>query len=83
MAAAGEGLRLGLHPAHVPTSPSLSPSFIKQEAGGSEHAHDSGTQWQAGSLALHPCCVSWGDAVCEVGLCCTKDVVSQERSSEA
>lgn len=49
----GKGLRLGLHPVSVPTSPSLSPSFIKQEAGGSEHADDSSTetQWQAGPLA--------------------------------
>lgn len=58
----GEGLRLGLHPASTPTSPGLFPSFIKQEAGGSEHADDSspGTQWQAGPLALHPCCASSG-----------------------
>lgn len=51
----GVELRLGLHPASAPTSPGLFPSFIKQEAGGSEHADDSspGTQWQAGPPLLN------------------------------
>lgn len=81
----GKGLRLGLHPASVPTSPGLFPSFIKQEAGSSEQAGNSmaGTQWLAGPLALHSCWVSLRDAMCEVGLCCTKDVSPQESNSEA
>lgn len=60
-----KGLRLGLHPVSVPTSPSLSPSFIKQEAGGSEHADDSSTetQWQAGPLAPIPAVLAQWECV--------------------
>lgn len=60
-----KGTRAWAASSQCPHSPSLSPSFIKQEAGGSEHADDSSTetQWQARPLAPTPAVLA------RVGVC--------------